>query len=143
DDAVALPAVLDGWQVAVAADGVLRIWDGEPLEADRHENNLWCRRRPDGPWELDVIVGEADDERWVYRRDPTIHLPWREAVLRSPAGVPYLAPDIQLLFKSEGQRPKDLVDAREVVPSLDPDRLDRLAGWLEADHPWQALLATR
>jgi hypothetical protein len=143
DDAVALAVVLDGWQVAVAAGGVLRIWDGEPLAADHDENNLWCRRRPDGPWELDVIVGEGSGDRWVYRRDPAITLPWADALLVSPTGIPYLAPDAQLLFKSEGQRPKDHVDAREVIPSLDPARLHRLAAWLDRNHPWQELLAGR
>jgi hypothetical protein len=110
-----------------------------PVEA-RHENNLWCRRRPDDPWALDVIVGEGDDDRWRYRRDPRIELPWAEAVLATAEGLPYLAPDLQLLFKSKGLRPKDRTDATELVPHLDPRRRHRLAGWLAGDHPWQALL---
>jgi hypothetical protein len=45
-----------GWEVAVAAAGRLRPWGGEPLDAGRHENNLWCRREG-GPWQLDVTIG--------------------------------------------------------------------------------------
>lgn len=135
--------VLDGWQIAVAADGELRLWEGAPHVADRHENNLWCRREPHGPWELDVIVGGGDGDEWIYRRDPGIRLPWELAVLRTPAGVPYLAPEVQLLFKAKGRRPKDHVDAREVIPSLGTARLDRLAAWLDPDHPWQELLTAR
>lgn len=139
-DAGGLPALLGGWEIAVAADGELRLWDGAPLVADRHENNLWCRRRPGGPWELDVIVGEGDAGRWVYRRNPSITLPWSEVVLTGPTGVPYLAPEVQLLFKAKARRPKDHVDAREVIPSLDTARSTRLAAWLGPDHPWQELL---
>lgn len=40
------------------------------------------------------------------------------AVLRSAAGIPYLAPELQLLYKSKGLRPKDDVDAAEVILSM-------------------------
>ncbi len=142
-DAGGLPAVLDGWEIAVAADGVLRVWRGEPVVPDRNENNLWCRRRPDGPWELDVIVGEGSADRWVYRRNPAVALPWAEAVLASATGVPYLAPEVQLLFKAKGLRPKDHADALEVIPMLDAHRRTRLQGWVAPKHPWQELLTAR
>ena len=141
-DAAGLRAHLDGWDVQVAAAGTLRAWAGEPLDEARHENNLWCRRDPTGPWELDVIVGEGDGDRWRYRRDPRVQLPWPDAVLTTDAGVRYLAPDVQLLFKSKGLRTKDDVDARQVIPQLEPGRRRRLAGWLPADHPWQAVLGS-
>jgi hypothetical protein len=133
--------VLDGWDVHVAAAGTLRPWRGEPLDAERHENNLWCRRSVGAPWEIDMTIGEGDADRWVYRRDPTVHLAWDEAVLADPHGVPYLAPEIQLLFKAKGLRAKDDTDAREVVPILGVARRDRLRTWLPRDHPWQELLA--
>lgn len=140
DDAGGLAAVLDGWEVAVAAAGELRLWHGEPLALERDENNLWCRSRADGPWELDVIVGEGDSDRWIYRRDLGVQLPWEQVVLRTEEGVPYLAPEIQLLFKAKGLRPKDDVDAREVIPALAAERRGRLARLLADEHPWQALL---
>jgi predicted dithiol-disulfide oxidoreductase (DUF899 family) len=128
-----------GWQVAVAAAGQLRPWGGEPLDPDRHENNLWCRREG-GNWQLDLTIGEGDETTWVFRRDPRIRWPMEEAVLRTADGVPYLAPELQLLFKSEAPRQKDDVDAREVIPELDPTRRARLADLLPGDHPWEQLL---
>jgi hypothetical protein len=70
-------------------------------------------------------------------------LPWHDAVLRTSEGVPYLSPDVQLLSKSAGLRPKDQVDAEAIIPGLDERRRARLAGWLREDHPWQELLGER
>lgn len=139
-DVAALPAVLTGWEIHVAAAGVLRPWRGEALHLDRHENNLWGRRSPTADWALDVVISEGDDERWVYRRDPAVTRPWDEAVLRRDDGIPYLAPEVQLLFKSKALRPKDDVDAEHVIPRLEPSRASWLARHLALRHPWQRLL---
>ncbi len=55
-------------------------------------------------------------------------------------GVPYLAPELQLLFKSKGLRLKDDLDAGEVVPELDARRRAQLSRLLATGHPWQRLL---
>lgn len=135
-----LRSVLDGWDIHVAAAGRLTPWTGSEIVTHLHQNNLWCRRLPDGPWLLDVTIGEGDDQHWVYRRDPNLRVPWPEAVLRTPEGVPYLAPELQLLFKSKDRREKDDVDAREVIPLLDAARQAALTRLLPAEHPWQRLL---
>ena len=138
-DGAALRELLAGWDVHVAAAGRLSPWAGGTLLAAASQNNLWCRESADRPWCLDVTVGEGDDECWVYRRDPTVRVRWDEAVLRSEAGIPYLAPELQLLFKSRDVRPKDDLDAREVIPELTEDRRRRLRALLPADHSWHAL----
>ncbi len=137
-----LAPVLAGWDVHVATAGRLSTWTGVAARADRSENNLWCRRDPDSPWSLDVTIGEGDEESWIFRRDPRVRVPWAEAVLTS-ADVPYLAPELQLLFKSRDLRPKDDIDAREVIPELESRRRHRLADLLAQDHPWQSLLSAR
>jgi hypothetical protein len=139
-DVGSLHRFLADWDLQVAAAGRLTPWSGVPLEVARHQNNVWGRRSSDGPWELDVTIGEGSDEHWRYRRDPSIIVPWELAVLRSGEGVPYLAPELQLLYKSKALRPKDEVDAAEVIPGLDRQRRARLSRLLEPDHPWQRLL---
>ena len=59
--------------------------------------------------------------------------------MRTSEGVPYLAPELQLLFKSKVPRPKDDIDAAEVIPALDVTQRTFLARRLEPDHPWQQL----
>lgn len=137
-DAVHLPAALAGWELCDAHDGTVRPWRGGSLRGV----NVWCRRRG-GPWQLDVVVGAGDDERWVYRRDPSLSLPWGRAVLVSASGVPFLAPELQLLFKAKDPRPKDHADAEVVVPLLGADRVALLRSHLSGDHPWIPLLDER
>jgi hypothetical protein len=71
---------------------------------------------------------------------PSVQVPWALAVLRTTDGVPYLSPELQLLYKSKGLRPKDDVDAAAVIPHLDDRQRELLARLLEPDHAWQRLL---
>lgn len=140
-DLRALHAFLPQWDLHVAAAGQLTRWRGEPLEVARQQNNVWCRLSADGPWVLDVTIGEGSDDNWIYRREPSIQVPWSMAVLRTAEGIPYLAPELQLLYKSKGLRSKDDVDAAEVIPSLDARRRELLSRLLDSNHPWQRRLA--
>lgn len=139
-DARRLYAWLPGWDLHLAAGGRLTPWDGRPLSADDAENNVWCRRDPSAPWCLDVTIGAGDERRWVYRRDDRIARSWREAVLVSSEGLPYLAPELQLLFKSKHPRSKDDDDAATVITSLTTRRRRTLATLLPRGHPWRGLL---
>lgn len=140
DEARELPVLLSDWDIHVAAAGALTRWDGSALAAQANQNNVWCRQVPEEPWCLDITISEGDRECWVYRRDPTLRVPWEDAVLRNARGIPYLAPELQLLFKSKNNRTKDDRDASEVIPALDAGRQCRLRDLLPHDHPWQTLL---
>ncbi len=140
-DAPRLLDVLHGWDIHIGSAGVLSTWAGDPLDAGRSQNNLWCRPTPAAPWMIDVTVGDGNEHEWIYRRDPTIRRPWDDAVLTTPDGTPYLAPELQLLFKSTDIRPKDDLDAATVVPLLEPERRSWLANHLPATHPWQTTIA--
>lgn len=129
------------WDLHVAADGHLTPWRGQLLLGARHQNNVWCRRAPDGPWELDVTISDGSEQHWIYRRDPSLHVPWDHAVLHTASGIPYLAPELQLLYKSKGPRPKDDIDAAEVIPTLETHQREVLSAHLRPTHPWQSHLS--
>jgi hypothetical protein len=137
-DAPAVHRWLSGFEPYVAAGGRLNAWDGREL-ADG-ENNIWVKDRPGGPWRFDITVGDGDDATWIYRRDPTLHRPWTEVVLVTADGVPYLAPEVQLLFKSKGLRDKDNLDAQAMVPLLTEAQRHWLLPTLPPGHPWLVLL---
>lgn len=132
---------LTDWDLWVAARGELRPWQGQPLELHHGENNVWARENPKSSWRFDLTIGSGDETEWVYRPDQRIRRSWDRAVLWTPWGLPYLAPELQLLFKSRDPRPKDHLDARQVIPLLDPDQHTFLADHLDDDHPWRQQVA--
>jgi hypothetical protein len=139
-DLDALYALLFSWDLHVAAAGKLSSWRGERLDVDMHQNNIWCRLTENGPWVLDVTIGDGTEDKWIYRRDPTVRVHWDGAVLRTAEGVPYLAPELQLLFKSKDMGPKDDIDAAEVIPTLDHQQREFLRRLLQPEHPWNQRL---
>lgn len=93
---------------------------------------------------LDLLLVPGDDGGWRYRRDPAVAPPPRVRLERG--GLPYLAPEVVLLYKGEGglgMRPKDEDDAQRAIPGLAAAE----RAWLRAAlarfgraHPWTALL---
>ncbi|MDH4308687.1 MAG: amino acid transporter [Acidimicrobiia bacterium] len=132
-----LRTLTPGWDLFAAAAGVLTPWHGETLPDGT--NNIWGRRN-EGPFLVDFTVGAGSEAEWIYRRNPRLRLPWQRAVLTTDDGLRYLAPALQLLFKSKDVRPKDDLDARTVLPLLDPWSLAVLDLWLPPSHPWSRLV---
>ncbi|MGO2746551.1 hypothetical protein [Microbacterium sp.] len=99
---------------------------------------VWTRPDAAHPWEYDILLSPGSTTEWIYKRDQTIRMPMADA-LWSKDGVRYLQPEIQLLYKSKGQRPKDDADFDATLPFLDEYR----RGWLRAalertlpEHDW-------
>lgn len=131
------------WDLWVAARDTLAPWRGEALDRGRDENNVWARECPDTPWRFDLTVGDGNDIEWIYRRDESIRQPWDLTVQRTNDDIPYLTPEIQLLFKSKDPRPKDELDAERVIPLLDARQKGFLQAGLGRGHPWCELLEIR
>ena len=92
----------------------------------------------DRPW-ANIKIKVLDESDWIFRREPSIRRPLAAAVRVTPDGTPYLAPEIQLLYKARDLRPEDQSDFEHAAPLL-----DRIAGgWLRdrlsqlfPRHPW-------
>lgn len=101
----------------------------------------WVRERGGGVYRLDIFREPHDGDTWICRRDQSIRLPYDQIIMTSPQGVPYLVPEIVLLFKAKHDRPKDQADFAGVLPLLNPARRAWLAAALErvhAGHSWIA-----
>lgn len=113
-------------------------WNGEPLTPGPH-TLVFAGESP-----VQFLLGATDGDEWVFHRgNGRIRLPL--ARLGSTEGIPHLAPEVALLFKSRGSRPKDERDFTEVLPLLDDARrrwlLDRLRP--RDTHSWAPRLARR
>jgi hypothetical protein len=75
------------------------------------------------------------------RRDPGLRRPYRDVVRHTDDGVPYLAPEIVLLFKAKARRPKDEADLASLIPVLDGAQRDWLARSLTVVHPGHPRIA--
>lgn len=105
-------------------------------------NQLWTRRDAQHPWEYDILLVPGTAHEWIYRRDETIRMPMA-AALRVHDGIRYLQPEVQLLYKARGLRPKDETDFSATLPFLDERRRAWLRAALERTipaHPWLSRL---
>jgi hypothetical protein len=106
-------------------------------------NSLWCRPPGAKHWMVELLLDESDPDHWVYRRDRQIRRSFADLIRRDGSVLTYLAPEVQLLYKSSRTRPKDDVDFRNAAPWLNSSARDWLRESLrraEPLHPWIALL---
>ena len=132
-------ARLPGYAFDAAADG--RIWVDAGPEVLGATHQTWLRDRASGNYLLDVFREPHDGDTWICRRDESIRLPYREIIHHTADGIPYLAPELVLLFKAKHTRPKDEADFAATVPLLDVAQRDKLAELLTRVHPDHAWLA--
>jgi hypothetical protein len=127
-DQTALRAALPTWDFQCAdPPGHLRPWpDHETLAVGVHD--VWAREAPTAPWRVQFMLNEADGDDWVFRRNPKLRRRLVDVIRRSSDGIPYLAPEVQLLFKSKAPRPHDTADAAVARPLLDAAARE----WLDA-----------
>ena len=138
DDIDALRRALKGWEFFIAESGTLTPWrEREPLPKEAHE--LWSREKGRESWQLEVLIEERSGDRWTYRRDPDIGVRATDIGRTSAGGLPYIRPEIQLLYKSKASRPVDETDFITVLPHLDPAQKAFLSAalWTTApNHRW-------
>ncbi len=102
-------------------------------------NDIWCRPDRRSAWALQLMLGESEGKSWIYRRDREVSLPLSEVGLHTPDAVPYVAPQIELLFKSRSPRPRDEADFTLAMTELSPPARRWLALAItraDPEHPW-------
>jgi len=125
---------LAGWECYAARGGPFLPWRrGESLASD--VNSVSCRPAPDRPWALELLLADAFDGRWIFRRNRGITLPLEEIGAQTADGLPYLRAEIQLLFKAKESRPKDFADFDSTLSLLSPSARTWLRDSLSIAHP--------
>lgn len=122
------------------AAGSGRIWEDAPPETLAAVHQTWLRDPATGNYLLDVFREPHDGDTWICRRDETIRLPYSAIVHHTRDGIPYLAPELVLLFKAKHARPKDRRDFDATVPHLTGAQRATLEELLARVHPGHAWL---
>jgi hypothetical protein len=141
NDQRALRRRLEGARTSKVIAGTLTPWSaGEELVSPIHEvHATW----PDG-YHLEFLLNEQDrgTAEWVFRRDTRIRRALG-AAFRRDRDMPYLAPEIVLLYKSKAPTRKDDDDLAAARAALDSEQRDWLVQALAVtapNHPWAAKL---
>lgn len=128
-----------GWTLELAEDGQLI-----PLPEDEYISlpfhTVWCRNTNYSPDFLEILLNEAEEDKFLFRRDPSIQCPRSQAFMMSQSGLPILAPEIALLYKSKSpSRPKNRADFQTALPALNTSQRQWLAQALyklSPEHEW-------
>ena len=134
--------VFPGWDLHVVSEGALVPWNpGDGLAPAVF--GVWGRPSTDDDWAVEVMLADGGADEWRFRRDPTIRMPRSRLTGMTRSGIPFCAPEVQLLYKSKQARAKDDVDFVRTLHRL--DRSQRI--WLRdavakasPEHPWVVAL---
>ena len=124
-------------EFVVIGDG--KAWPMTESTLSTH-HQTWVREADGGPWRVDVMREPWDGDTWICRRDPRIRLRAASLISRTADGIPYLQPEVVLLFKAKAVRPKDEMDFAAVLPHLESSRRLWLRDALTLVHPEHAWL---
>jgi hypothetical protein len=105
----------------------------ERLELPEHQVNAYRTNEPEPAFQ--VMLGESSDSEWIFRRNPDVRMPLKRIGFYPLWGLPYLAPEIVLLFKAKHLEEKDRVDFRNAIPKLNADARRWLRDAIERTHP--------
>jgi hypothetical protein len=147
-DQDALRAHFRGWGRFKSSPGWTPWEEDEVLELPIHQVLF----RPPGsgpppePWEpaleeRQVFLEDVEGDVWICRRDPQLRRPLSELTARAPAGIPFVVPEIQLLYKAKHHLDKDEHDFRAVLPLLTSEQRAWLWRALTVVHPGDPWLA--
>jgi hypothetical protein len=121
------------------AAGSGRIWEDATPEVLAAVHQTWLRDPATGNYLLDVFREPHDGDTWICRRDEEIRLPYSDVIHHTRDGVPYLVPELVLLFKAKHARRKDRRDFDMTVPHMtltQREALARLLARVHPGHPW-------
>lgn len=140
DDQIEVQSYLSGWDLHKTQQPGLKPWPRGEFQTSP-VNDIWCRPTEDSPWQLQLMLLDTDGEQWVFKRDPRIRGSI-ESIGRSTAeGVPYVAPEIQLLYKArQDMLARDEADFQAAASLMDETACAWLLECLEKrfaeGHPW-------
>ncbi len=133
-----------GWTLEKAVQGTLIPFQGDEL-ITLPVHTIWCQNAQHYPDFLEILLNDSEKDQFLFRRDRSICYPSIEAVLLSSSGLPILAPEIVLLYKSNDlESAENRWDFQYTLPALNIQRrrwLSEALRKLAPEHEWLKFLA--
>lgn len=137
-DQLIIQDYLKDWDLHKTGQPGLKPWPvGEYLTLESGINDIWCRLTPESPWSFELMLMETDNSHWFYRREPKVRGLLHTLGKRTGEGIPYLSPEIQLLYKAKRSKTieKDQHDFETVLPLLSAEACEWLIKSLSMEFP--------
>jgi hypothetical protein len=142
NDQSAIQAYLDGWNFTKVHNRKVLPWErNEFLALPIHET--YAEKANE---KIEILMNEVDRGYWLYRRDTRVKREIDKAFLTTNSGIPYLSPEIALLYKSKYPRPKDEFDFRNIYHYMSMEQKQWLQESLKliyTEHSWIDMLNRR
>jgi len=91
---------LEGWDLHLGtAPDVVEPWP-TPGAVPTPLHAVWCRRTPTSPRAFEILLNDSNSTDWLFRRDHSVRLPLAQIGRMTSEGIPYLGPEIVLLYKA-------------------------------------------
>ena len=142
----ALRAHLAAWRLSRIRNDAWEPWrDGDPIELPDFQ--VQARSDVLAPHVFDVFLNPLDGQDWVSRRHPGLRVRANAVAAQTgrsdhlPLGVPYLVPEIQLLYKAKYHRPEDDADFEVAVGLMKRAQRRWLRHALQTHHPGDPWIA--
>ena len=126
-----LKKYLNDWGLKYVISGEFFDWeDNQFLELPIHEihgtNDLGDT--------IEILFNEIENDMWNFRRNLNIEYPLDKAIIKSPSGIPILAPEIVLLYKAKWKEEKDYHDLTHALPRMSTSSKKWLKDNIELNH---------
>jgi hypothetical protein len=122
---------LDFW--VPRGEGKLARMTAATLAGDSHQT--WAYDRAARAWRFDVFREPHDGDIWICRRDESIRRPYSDIVSFTADRIPYLNPEVVLLFKAKWARDKDRADLETAWPLMSAAQRDWFRDAVAQVHP--------
>ncbi|MED3552554.1 nucleotidyltransferase domain-containing protein [Cytobacillus praedii] len=139
-DHLYLKDYLREWEFNKVIKGHFHTWGSEFLELPVHEIHASNMLNGD---KIEILLNETKDNDWIFRRDSRISYPLNSVWSFTKKGIPYLNPEIVLLYKAKNTREKDHQDFMTIKDYLDNEKKKWLRYVLELhepEHKWLQFL---
>lgn len=130
-DQRALRRHLPGWRFTKVVNSVSFAWlEQEQLDLPVHE--VYAES---GAERLEFLLNEAAGDNWLFRRNEAVSAPIERITRQSAGGIPYLSPEVVLLYKAKSMRANDRADFAHALPRLSRSAKSWLVNALQICHP--------